>query len=137
MIKHTIATKLDEPITIKILTREVYEKRIRERLLALEILGQNYQEFLVPDIEYAIPVVADMCRESVNKNGAVLGNALSLELFYKFFDSAYERFLDSEAEGDEQDKFEAWPLHMDFFQVLAHFLSYGAEIWSLSLLNCL
>ncbi|KAJ3108637.1 hypothetical protein HDU97_000493 [Phlyctochytrium planicorne] len=116
------------------LPSNVYIERIEERYNALKLLGSGFPKRLdssssrtISRIEKAFNALADMCREGVQKNRSIIGRSLDAKAFYKYFELANSRYNLSEYEGSPVTKYAKWPVHIDFFQVLAHYMSFDNE----------
>ncbi|KAJ3100139.1 hypothetical protein HDU97_002471 [Phlyctochytrium planicorne] len=121
--KLPITFDLSIVVTLVQLPAQVYQKRLKARYQALSSLMSESMILASPSLDYDFHEVADMCQESVSKNAAIIGKALNISLFFKYFETVFEHVTEGPTVC-----FEAWPLHLDFFQVLAHFLCHGSNI---------
>ncbi|KAJ3108360.1 hypothetical protein HDU97_001485 [Phlyctochytrium planicorne] len=118
--------ELPARLELRTLKASAYQRRIKQRRLALNTLASTNAIEEGKDVSHAFVVVADMCRESVSKNRRLVGEMLHAETFFKFFEKDFGAINRGVQWGPEAAGL--WPLNVVFFQVLAHFITYGKEV---------
>ncbi|KAJ3108638.1 hypothetical protein HDU97_000494 [Phlyctochytrium planicorne] len=112
---------------------------MKERCNALKLSGKDFPEKLDGDsvdfisrIESAYRTLSDMCAEGVEKNRAVIGESLDPTIFFDYFDFAETLYQLEDADEEGEYNFSHWPLHLRYFQVLAHYMAYDNNAGKIS-----